>query len=118
MSKYVKQLTQLARAYAQAECKVVGAFFAKPRKKTDHVRWLRAQAFKEYSAIKPILMALGKLYPEIDRGIHRHDFQELTYGFAVVHRSLSASPEQRKHVQQEVNERCNERGNIRPGRCT
>jgi len=78
MSKYVKQLTQLVRAYADAECTVVAAFFAKARKKRDHLRWLRAQAFKEYSAIKPILMALGKLYPEIDRGIHRHDFQELT----------------------------------------
>jgi hypothetical protein len=34
--------------------------------------------FKEYSAIKPIFTALAKLYPEIDRGIDRHDYEELT----------------------------------------
>src|SRR5262249_148015 len=65
-------------AYADAEHLVVAAFFAVPRKTTDHLRWLRAQAFKEYSAIKPILEALTKLYPEIDRGIDRRDFEELT----------------------------------------
>jgi rubrerythrin len=56
----------------------VSTFFAKRHKKSDHLRWLRAQAFKEYSAIKPIFTALAKLYPEIDRGIDRHDFEELT----------------------------------------
>jgi rubrerythrin len=56
----------------------VNAFFAKRHKKSDHFRWLRAQAFKEYSAIKPIFTALAKLYPEIDHEIDRHDFEELT----------------------------------------
>jgi hypothetical protein len=78
MTSYVKQLTRLAKAYAAAECDVIAAFFKKPRKRTDHFRWLRAQAFKEYSAIKPIFTALAKLYPEIDRGIDRHDYEELT----------------------------------------
>src|SRR5215467_14969547 len=78
MNRYVKRLTQLARTYAAAEAAIVRAFFVKPRKKSDHLRWLRAQAFKEYSAIKPIFTALAKLYPEIDRGIDRHDFEELT----------------------------------------
>lgn len=78
MTRYVKQLTRLAKAYANAECDVIAAFFKKPRKQTDHLRWLRAQAFKEYSAIKPIFTALAKLYPEIDRGIDRHDYEELT----------------------------------------
>src|ERR1043166_7855660 len=77
MNHYVTQLTRLARAYTEAEGLVVSAFFAAPRKKSDHLRWLRAQAFKEYSAIRPILGALTKLYPEIDRGIDRHDFEEL-----------------------------------------
>ena len=78
MNNYVKQLTKLARAYSAAEEAIVSAFFAEPRKKSDHLRWLRAQAFKEYSAIKPIFTALTKLYPEIDREIDRHDFEELT----------------------------------------
>ena len=78
MNDYVKRLTRLARAYAAAERAIVSAFFAKPRKKNDHLRWLRAQAFKEYSAIKPIFSALAKLYPEMDRQIDRHEFEELT----------------------------------------
>jgi hypothetical protein len=78
MNRNVQQLTKLAAAYRAAEEAIVNAFFAKPRRKTDHLRWLRAQAFKEYSAIKPIFTALAKLYPEIDRGIDRHDYEELT----------------------------------------
>jgi hypothetical protein len=78
MNRNVQQLTKLAAAYRAAEETIVNAFFAKPRRKTDHLRWLRAQAFKEYSAIKPIFTALAKLYPEIDHGIDRHDYEELT----------------------------------------
>ena len=78
MTDYVKRLTQLARAYTAAEEAVVSAFFAVPRKRLDHLHWLRAQAFKEYSAIKPIFSALAKLYPEVDRQIDRHEFEELT----------------------------------------
>jgi hypothetical protein len=78
MNAYVKQLAKLARAYRAAEEAVVSAFFAVPRKRLDHLHWLRAQAFKEYSAIKPIFSALAKLYPEVDRQIDRHQFEELT----------------------------------------
>jgi len=78
MNRNVLQLTQLTAAYRAAEEAIVYAFFAKPRDKHEHLRWLRAQAFKEYSAIKPIFTALAKLYPEIDRGIDRHDYEELT----------------------------------------
>ena len=78
MNRNVRKLTKLAAAYRAAEEAIVNAFFAKPRGKQDHLRWLRAQAFKEYSAIKPIFTALAKLYPEIDRGIDRHDYEELT----------------------------------------
>ncbi|HSE87631.1 MAG TPA: hypothetical protein VLJ79_15515 [Candidatus Binatia bacterium] len=78
MTEYVKQLTKLAQAYRAAEEAIVRAFFAKPRKRFDHLRWLRAQAFKEYSAIKPIFSAVAKLYPEVDRQIDRHEFEELT----------------------------------------
>jgi hypothetical protein len=75
---YVQRLARLARAYRLAEEEIVSAFFSKPRRKADHLRWLRAQGFKEYSAIKPILTTLGKLYPELDRGTDRHYFEELT----------------------------------------
>lgn len=78
MTRYLITLRQLARNYAAAERNVIAVFFEKPRKRKDHLRWLRAQAFKEYSAIKPIFTALAKLYPEIDRGIDRHDYEELT----------------------------------------
>jgi rubrerythrin len=78
MTDYVKRLTRLARAYASAEAAIVSAFFAAPRKRLDHLHWLRAQAFKEYSAIKPIFSAVAKLYPEVDRQIDRHEFEELT----------------------------------------
>jgi len=82
MNRNVRKLTKLAAAYRAAEEAIVHAFFATPRGKQDHLRWLRAQAFKEYSAIKPIFTALAKLYPEIDRGIDRHDYEELTEKFA------------------------------------
>ena len=65
---YLRQTTgETRRGLCAAEETVVSAFFAKPRKKNDHLHWLRAQAFKEYSAIKPIFTALAKLYPEVDR---------------------------------------------------
>jgi hypothetical protein len=77
-NRFVRRLSQLASAYAGAEAHVVRAFFALPRQKKDHLRWLKAQGFKEYSAIKPILDALAKLYPNIDNGVPRHEYTELT----------------------------------------
>ena len=78
MTDYANKLRRLAGAYSAAEEAIISAFFAKPHKNGDHLRWLRAQAFKEYSAIKPIFTALARLYPEIDHEIDRHDFEELT----------------------------------------
>lgn len=78
MTTYAKQLRLLARAYADAERAVIAAFFKQPRKPMDHVHWLKAQGFKEYSAIKPILDALAALYPKIGNGIERHAYAELT----------------------------------------
>lgn len=77
-TNYVARLTRLAAAYREAEAEVVRAFFAKPRKAKDHIRWLKAQGFKEYSAIKPLLTALSTLYSSIDGGVSRHDYAELT----------------------------------------
>src|SRR5512140_3089787 len=78
MTTHTKQLTRLAKAYATAEADVIAAFFKKARKPKDHLRWLKAQGFKEYSAIKPIIDALTALYPKVDNGIDRHDYAELT----------------------------------------
>ena len=78
MNHFIRQLTKLASAYRDAEAAVVRAFFKKPRTKKEHLRWLKAQGFKEYSAIKPIIDALTALYPNIDRGVGRHDYTELT----------------------------------------
>lgn len=77
-NRYTRRLRSLARAYRAAEVQIVKAYFARPRSKSDHLRWLRAQAFKEYAAIRPTFAALAKLYPEVDRGVDRHDFEELT----------------------------------------
>jgi rubrerythrin len=77
-NRLAQQLSKLAAAYGVAEAEVIGAFFAVPRRNQDHLRWLKAQGFKEYSAIKPILDALNQLYPNIDSGIARHDYTELT----------------------------------------
>ena len=78
MNSYIKRLNRLASAYRTAEEAVVRAFFKKPRSKKDHQRWLKAQGFKEYSAIKPLISALSALYPNVDRGVDRHDYAELT----------------------------------------
>ena len=77
-NSYVIRLARLAQAYRAAEEAIVSAYFSKRRRKADHLRWLRAQAFKEHSAIKPIFSALAKLYPDLDNGTDRHYFEELT----------------------------------------
>ena len=77
MNHFVRQITRLASAYRDAEATVVRAFFKTPRTKKEHLRWLKAQGFKEYSAIKPIIDTLNALYPSIDRGIHRRDYAEI-----------------------------------------
>jgi len=74
----IEQLTKLAAGFRRAEADVVRAFFVKPRRAKEHVRWLKAQGFKEYSAIQPLVAALAALHANIDRGIDRHDYTELT----------------------------------------
>lgn len=76
--RFVGRLIRLAKAYARAEREVIAAFFKKTPKPADHLRWLKAQGYKEYSAIRPILDALGALYRDIDRGVPRRDYAELT----------------------------------------
>lgn len=71
-------LNRLASAYRACEAAVVRAFFKKRRHKREHLRWLKAQGFKEYSAIKPIIDALAALYPHVGRSVARRDYAELT----------------------------------------
>ena len=77
MESYIKSLHRLAESYRRAEAEIVRAYFDKPRNKKDHVHWLKAQAFKEYSAIKPLLKILASFYSRLDGEVDRHDFEEI-----------------------------------------
>lgn len=77
INPYVRALTRLAQGYQTAEAEIVRAYFRKRRRGRDHLRWLKAQAFKEYSAVKPLVTALAGLYPQVDKGIDRHRYEEL-----------------------------------------
>lgn len=78
MNDYVKNLVRLAKRCRTAEARIARAYFSKKRPRASHIRWLRAQGFKEYSAIKPILSALANLYSDIGNGVDRREFEELT----------------------------------------
>ena len=82
MNTYIQRLIRIAAGYRTAEEAIVRAFFAKHPKRMDHVPWLKAQGFKEYSAIKPLIAALRALYPNIDQGTSRELFTELTHKLA------------------------------------
>ncbi len=77
MNPYMRSLQSLAERFRDAEAMVVRAYFAKPRQKKEHIRWLKAQAFKEHSAVKPLLQTLAKTYPYLDKGMDRHQYEEL-----------------------------------------
>lgn len=79
MMDYGKALERLAEGYGKAEREVVATYFATPHTPEDHIPWLKAQAFKEYSAIQPLVHALDKLYPQLDRQVDRHDYEELCH---------------------------------------
>src|SRR5690348_15827435 len=49
----IDRLIRLAGAFRRAEVAVVRAFFVRPKPAKAHLGWLKAQGFKEYSAIKP-----------------------------------------------------------------
>lgn len=79
MIDYTQALEQLAAGYGKAEREVVATYFNAPRMPQDHIPWLKAQAFKEYSAIQPLVHALDKLYTQLDREVDRHDYEELCH---------------------------------------
>jgi hypothetical protein len=77
MKAYVESLCSLAERYRRAEAEIIKAYFAAVRNKKQHVYWLKAQAFKEYSAIKPLLKILSTFYPRLDGEVDRHEFEEI-----------------------------------------
>ncbi len=79
MMDYNQALERLADGYGKAERDVVSTYFNAPRTPEEHIHWLKAQAFKEYSAIQPLIRALDKLYPQLDRQMDRHDYEELCH---------------------------------------
>jgi len=77
MPSYLDALRRLADRYRRAEKEIVRAYFAKPRSRREHMRWLKAQAYKEHAAIRPLLKILAAYYSRLDDGVDRHDFEEI-----------------------------------------
>jgi rubrerythrin len=77
MESYIKSLRVLAESYRRAEVEIVRAYFDKPRSKNQHIHWLKAQAFKEHAAIKPLLKILASFYSRLDGEVNRHEFEEI-----------------------------------------
>src|SRR5581483_5495046 len=66
----------------RAEQEIVRRYFQKPRSRREHIRWLKAQAFKEHAAIRPLLNILAVYHGRIDREIGRREFEEVAEKFA------------------------------------
>lgn len=77
MRSYLGALRRLADRYRRAEMAIVRKYFAKRRELREHVRWLKAQAFKEHAAIRPLLEILAVYHSRLDDGVDRHDFEEI-----------------------------------------
>jgi hypothetical protein len=77
MASYLKSLQRLAESYRRAEAEIVKAYFARPKAKEQHIRWLKAQGFKEHAAIKPLLKILATFYSRLDGEVDRHAFEEI-----------------------------------------
>ncbi|HLG72012.1 MAG TPA: hypothetical protein VK009_16460 [Chloroflexota bacterium] len=78
------ELVAIASPYWAGEYEVVRTFFSKPRSKEEHIRWLRAQCWKEFwgtldgesiSIAERGLRGLNKLLAELDESPEkRHKF--------------------------------------------
>ena len=77
MRSYLDGLRRLADRYRRAEKKIVRSYFRKPRTRREHIRWLKAQGFKEHAAIRPLLKILAVYHGRIDRDVDRHEFTEI-----------------------------------------
>lgn len=77
MNARSRSLLALARAFWRAEAAIARAYFKRPRPAAGHTRWLKAQAYKEYSAIRPLLEALLQLSPRMETAAERRACEEL-----------------------------------------
>ena len=77
------ELVEIASPYWAGEYEVVHTFFSKPRSKQEHIRWLRAQCWKEFwgtldghpeSIPLRSLKELTELYESLDSPAARHKF--------------------------------------------
>ncbi|HLY65849.1 MAG TPA: hypothetical protein VKU60_09970, partial [Chloroflexota bacterium] len=77
------ELVAIASPYWAGEYEVVSTFFSQPRSKQEHIRWLRAQCWKEFwgtldgnSESIPMrsLKGLTDLYTRLDGPQARHEF--------------------------------------------
>jgi hypothetical protein len=77
------ELVAIAAPYWAGEYEVVQTFFSRPRSKEEHIRWLRAQCWKEFwgtldgvpeSIPMRSLNELTNLYAKLDSPEARHEF--------------------------------------------
>ena len=77
MGSYISALQRLAESYRAAEAEIVAAYFEGRKGKRGHLRWLKAQAFKEYSAIRPLVEMLARLHPYLNKEVGMPAYEEL-----------------------------------------
>lgn len=77
MQSYYRALRRLADRYRDAEKRIVRSYFRIRRRPREHIRWLKAQGFKEHAAIRPLLNILKVLHGRIDREVDRREFEEI-----------------------------------------
>ncbi|MFN0073119.1 MAG: hypothetical protein ACKVVP_16675 [Chloroflexota bacterium] len=73
------ELTEFASRWWAGEAEVTRTFFSQPRRKDEHLRWLRMQAFKELQPrpngiIIRLISELKDEYDRLEHGVERHDF--------------------------------------------
>ncbi|MFI5266802.1 MAG: hypothetical protein ACHQ7M_05425 [Chloroflexota bacterium] len=81
------ELVEIASPYWAGEYEVVHTFFSEPRSKQEHIRWLRAQCWKEFwgtldghpeSIPMRSLKELTELYQALDSPAARHKFLHIS----------------------------------------
>jgi hypothetical protein len=84
MLDHNRQLIEAAFPFWEAEGEITRRFFARGPSPEDQLFWLRAQLWKElhpvdgyFSGMHQELTGLANLFPQVDRGIGRHQFASL-----------------------------------------
>lgn len=81
MTDYTHELINAALPYWEAEAEIARRFFAANPTREQQLFWLRAQIWKElnpvdgyFNGLHKELHELADRFPQIDKGISRHDF--------------------------------------------